>query len=60
MLAGALDAAFGQVTRSVAERELLSLLSAADLPLPKTNVRVHGHLVDGYWASARLVIEVDG
>ncbi len=47
-------------TRSVYERRLLRLLAAAELPLPLTNVRVAGALVDGFWPELGLVLEVDG
>ena len=48
------------LTRSEAERRLLSLLAAAQLPRPRTNVRVAGHEVDALWPEQRLVVEVDG
>jgi len=48
------------LTRSQAEARLLELIRAADLPAPRTNVRVGGYEVDLYWPAQRLVIEVDG
>jgi very-short-patch-repair endonuclease len=48
------------LTRSEAERRLLALLAAAQLPSPRTNVRVLGHEVDALWPRQRLVVEVDG
>jgi very-short-patch-repair endonuclease len=47
-------------TRSEAERRLLGLLARAQLPRPRTNVRVGAHEVDAYWPAQRLVVEVDG
>lgn len=47
-------------TRSEAERRLVELVRAADLPRPRTNARVAGHEVDALWAAQRLVVEVDG
>jgi very-short-patch-repair endonuclease len=48
------------LTRSEAETRLLELIRAADLPAPRTNVRVAGYEVDFLWPDERLVIEVDG
>jgi very-short-patch-repair endonuclease len=48
------------MTRSEAERQLLVLVTAAGLPAPETNVRVHGYEVDFLWRAQRLVVEVDG
>ncbi len=47
-------------TRSEAERRLLRLVRRARLPVPRTNVRLHGYEVDFLWAAERLVVEVDG
>jgi very-short-patch-repair endonuclease len=47
-------------TRSAAERRLLHLLRAAELPLPRTNFPLHGFSVDFFWPDQRLVVEVDG
>jgi len=47
-------------TRSEAERLLLATVRAANLPLPRTNVRVAGLEVDALWPEQRLVVEVDG
>jgi very-short-patch-repair endonuclease len=47
-------------TRSGYERRLLSLLRAAELPLPATNVQVAGLLVDAHWPELGLVVEFDG
>jgi very-short-patch-repair endonuclease len=46
-------------TRSEAERRLLELVRAAQLPQPKTNERLDGHEVDFAWPSHHLVVEVD-
>jgi very-short-patch-repair endonuclease len=48
------------ITRSKAERRFRALLRAAQLPEPLTNVRVHGYLVDCYWPSHGVVVEVQG
>ena len=48
------------LTRSEAERRLLDLVRAAELPRPVTNVRVGRYTVDFLWLSQRLVVEVDG
>jgi hypothetical protein len=45
---------------SVFEIELLELLERNEVPPPLANVLVAGHLVDVYWPSARLVVELDG
>lgn len=47
-------------TRSEYERKFLSLLRAAELPLPLTNVRVADRLVDGVWPDLKLIYEFDG
>ena len=49
-----------RLTRSEAERRLLELVRAAELPEPLTNVRVAGYEVDLFWPQANLVVEVDG
>ncbi len=48
------------MTRSKAERRLLTLVARAGLPRPATNVPLHGHEVDLLWRAQRLVVEVDG
>ena len=48
------------LTRSEAERRLLRLVRAAQLPHPRTNVRVGHHEVDFLWPDERLIVEVDG
>jgi len=50
----------GPRTRSPAERTFFELLKAARLPLPLTNVKVNGHLVDFYWPDHGLIVETDG
>jgi len=47
-------------TRSLYERRLLRLLRDAELPLPVTNVRAAGHVVDALWPDLKLVVEFDG
>ena len=48
------------LTRSEAERRLLALIRAAELPQPRTNVRVGPHEVDAVWTPERVVVEIDG
>jgi very-short-patch-repair endonuclease len=48
------------LTRSQAEERLLSLIRAAGLPSPETNVKLGLHEVDFLWRAHRLVVEVDG
>jgi very-short-patch-repair endonuclease len=48
------------LTRSEAERRLLRLIRAAQLPAPATNVRVGHHEVDLLWPDERVIVEVDG
>jgi predicted transcriptional regulator of viral defense system len=49
-----------QMTRSQLERSFLSAIRrAGDLPLPETNVRLHGFEADAYWPAATLVAEID-
>jgi len=49
-----------RLTRSEAERRLVELIDAAELPRPRTNQRVEGFEVDLVWPDARLIVEVDG
>ena len=49
-----------RMTRSEAERRLVELVDAAELPPPRTNVTLGGYEVDAVWAGERLVVEVDG
>jgi very-short-patch-repair endonuclease len=49
-----------RVTRSWGERRILSLIRTAALPVPETNVPLHGFVVDALWRDLRLVVEVDG
>jgi very-short-patch-repair endonuclease len=56
-LLGPHDPAF---TRSEAERRLLALVRAANLPAPRTNARLGRYEVDFLWPEHRLVVEVDG
>ena len=48
------------LTRSAAEELLLTIVRAAALPSPETNVRVGAYEVDFLWRAERLVVEVDG
>jgi very-short-patch-repair endonuclease len=49
----------GGITRSEAEKALGRLIERADLPRPRTNVRVAGYEVDCHWPDLHLVVEVD-
>lgn len=46
-------------TRSANERRLLALVRRAGLPVPRTNVRLHGVEVDAWWPEHGLAVEVD-
>jgi len=48
------------VTFSRFERDLIRLLVAAELPLPRFNAVVNGHRVDAVWPEQRIVLECDG
>jgi very-short-patch-repair endonuclease len=48
------------ITRSAAEERLLTLIRAARLPPPETNVRVGPYEVDFLWRASKLAVEVDG
>ena len=48
------------LTRSEAERRLLRIIRAAELPVPRVNARVGRYEVDFMWREQRLVAEVDG
>ena len=50
------DSAF---TRSAAERMLVTLLRAADLPRPAFNAEAEGYEVDALWRVERVVLEFD-
>jgi very-short-patch-repair endonuclease len=47
-------------TRSELERRFLALIREAGLPEPSVNVLVAGFMVDFYWPSSCLVVELDG
>ena len=49
-----------RLTRSWAERRLLSLIREAGLPVPLTNRLLLGFKVDAVWPDLNLVVEVDG
>lgn len=46
------------ITRSEAERRFRELIRAAQLPEPRTNVRLHGYSIDAHWPQLGVVIEV--
>jgi len=48
-----------QLTRSIYERKLIALVTAANLPTPLANAVVEGMEVDLYWPDRRLVVEFD-
>jgi very-short-patch-repair endonuclease len=45
--------------RREAERRLLALIRAAELPHPQTNATANGYEVDALWPPQRLVVEMD-
>src|SRR6476619_3283450 len=49
-----------KVTLSALERRFLYLLKKAGLPLPETNQRVGGRLVDCRWSQQNVTVELDG
>lgn len=46
------------VTLSMLERGFVRLLRAHGLPLPRTNIDVHGDKVDCYWPHRGLTVEL--
>lgn len=48
------------LTETGLERRFLTIVRAADLPLPETQVIVNGYRVDFYWPHLGLVVETDG
>ena len=53
------DTAIQAETRSELEDDFLTFVRAHGLPLPQTNVLVHGFLCDALWPEHRLVVELD-
>lgn len=53
------DDALHAHTRSELENDFLAFVRAYGLPLPQTNVLVHGFLCDAVWPQQRLVVELD-
>ena len=49
-----------RMTASVLERRFLRVLRKARLPLPETNVRAGGRIVDCRWRVQKLTVELDG
>lgn len=47
-------------TRSEAERRFLSIVRAAGLGDPRTNVRIGRYEVDAVWPDERVIVEIDG
>lgn len=47
-------------TRSELERRFLGVCRRRGVPLPETNVRVEGFVVDALWRRERLIVELDG
>jgi very-short-patch-repair endonuclease len=47
-------------TRSRTERLFLYLWEKTALPMPETNVKLHGWRPDFFWRAQRLVVEIDG
>jgi very-short-patch-repair endonuclease len=46
--------------QSPAEDLFLELIRATNLPLPRANVLIDGHLVDFAWPEHKVIVEVDG
>jgi very-short-patch-repair endonuclease len=49
-----------QWTQSPLEERFLELVRSTDLPRPRANVLIEGHLVDFAWPEHRLIVELDG
>jgi very-short-patch-repair endonuclease len=47
-------------TQSPLEDRFLELIRRTDLPPPRANVLIEGHLVDFAWPEHRLIVELDG
>ena len=47
-------------TDSPLEDEFLAFVKAYRLPMPQTNIRLHGRKVDVFYPEANLIIELDG
>ncbi|MEK9501638.1 DUF559 domain-containing protein [Gemmatimonadota bacterium DH-20] len=47
-------------TRSEAEVRFLDLVRSAELPLPRTNLRVGPYELDAAWPRERVAVEIDG
>ena len=54
------DATSAVETRSELELRFLDLVREAGLPVPQVNVVVEGFVVDAYWPSAGVVVELQG
>ena len=50
----------GEVTRSELERRFLTLIEQFGLPRPSMNATRGGYEVDAIYATARLIVEIDG
>jgi very-short-patch-repair endonuclease len=48
------------IVRSELEERFQAFLLRAGLPLPKTNIVIHGYEVDCAWPERRLIVELDG
>lgn len=59
-LRGLLDSSTFRLTDSELERRFLRLVRSANLPLPRTGVRLGSHTVDFFWSELGLVVETDG
>ncbi len=49
-----------KLTRSEAERLMLTLIQQAGLPTPETNAKAAGYEVDMLWRDHNLIVEIDG
>jgi very-short-patch-repair endonuclease len=48
------------LTRSEAEARFLDLVRRAGLPVPESNVWLHGYEIDFLWPDRALAVEIDG
>jgi hypothetical protein len=47
-------------TDSPFEDDFMAFVKKYDLPIPQTNIRLHGRKVDAFYPEANLIIELDG
>ena len=47
-------------TDSPLEDDFMAFVKAYGLPIPQTNVRLHGRKIDAFYPEADLIVELDG